>query len=67
MAAFYILAVDDREYKLKLTTASKIEAEKRPAFAIGGSREHHTGGNLRGHPLGGPPEISQDDDPAEGL
>lgn len=34
MAAFYILAVDDREYKLKLTTASKIEAEKRLGFSL---------------------------------
>lgn len=33
MAAFYILAVDDREYKLKLTTAFKIEAEKRLGFS----------------------------------
>ena len=31
MAAFYILAVDDREYKLKLTTASKIEARSASA------------------------------------
>lgn len=34
MAAFYILAVDDREYKLKLTTASKIEEEKRLGFSL---------------------------------
>lgn len=34
MAAFYILAVDDREYKLKLTTASKIEAEKLLGFSL---------------------------------
>lgn len=68
MAAFYILAVDDREYKLKLTTASKIEAEKRLGFSLLEAPENITRAEtFSGHPLGGPPEISQDDDPAEGL
>lgn len=34
MAAFYTLAADGHEYKLKLTTASKIEAEKRLGFSL---------------------------------
>lgn len=34
MAAFYTLTVDGKEYKLKLTTASKIEAEKRLGFSL---------------------------------
>lgn len=42
MAAFYTLAVGDREYKLKLTTASKIEAEKRLGFSLLEAPEHIT-------------------------
>ena len=67
MAAFYILAVDDRNINSNSPPRPKSKREAPRLLAIGGSREHHTGGNLRGHPLGGPPEISQDDDPAEGL
>ena len=67
MAAFYILAVDDREYKLKLTTASKIEAEKRLGFSLLEAPENITRAETFAVILWGPPEISQDDDPAEGL
>ena len=34
MAAYYILTVGEKEYRLKLTTASKIEAEKKLGFSL---------------------------------
>lgn len=34
MKAFHIITVGDKEFRLKLTTATKIEAEKRLGFSL---------------------------------